>query len=62
MKNQALSFLSKSSNYALTTGVIFFAIGLLGFIFKSNNSLPDYYLLLFIVLGFWGILVGLRNR
>ncbi len=62
MKTQILSFLSKSKNYAIFTGVIFFAIGLLGFIFKSNNSLPDYYLLLFIVLGFWGILVGLRDR
>lgn len=46
----------------MVTGAIFFVIGLLGFIFKSNSSLPDYYLLLFVVVGFWGILVGLRAR
>jgi hypothetical protein len=62
MKTRFWEFLKVSKNYALITGVIFFVIGLLGFIFKSSSSLPDYYLLLFIVIGFWGILVGLRAK
>lgn len=62
MKTELIAFMSKSKNYAMVTGVIFFAVGLLGFIFKSTSSLPDLYLLLFIIVGFWGILVGLRTR
>jgi len=59
MKSQVIAFVTKSKNYALIVGAIFFVIGLLGFIFKSTSSLPDYYLLFFIVIGFWGILVSL---
>ena len=60
--NDLIKKLSLTKNYARITGAVLFAIGLLGFIFKSNNSLPDYYLLLFVLIGFWGILVGIKNH
>ena len=40
-------------------GVILFAIGLIGFAFRSDGSLPDLYLGGALVLGFWGIVCGL---
>ena len=42
-------------------GVILFAIGLLGFAFRSDDSLPDKYLVGALVLGFWGIVSGLLD-
>ncbi len=56
-----IRYLRKTKNYARITGIVFFAIGLLGFVFKSSSSLPDIYLLLFLVVGFWGILVSIRR-
>ena len=43
--------------YCLTVGIILFLIGFLGFAFRSFFDLPDKYLLLSLVLGFWGLLV-----
>lgn len=54
-----LPFLKQTKNYARVVGVILFLIGLLGFAFRSDNSLPDLYLGGALVLGFWGILSGI---
>jgi inner membrane protein involved in colicin E2 resistance len=62
MRVKILDFILKTKNYALLTGAVLFIIGLLGFVFKSSNSLPDVYLLLFVVVGFWGIITALRER
>lgn len=56
-----LPFLSQTKNYARVVGVILFLIGLLGFAFRSDNSLPDGYLVGALVLGFWGILSGIAG-
>lgn len=54
-----LPILRQTKNYARIVGVILFLIGLLGFAFRSDNSLPDLYLGGALVLGFWGIVSGL---
>ena len=51
--------LKQTKNYARIAGVILFSIGLLGFAFRSDNSLPDMYLGGALLLGFWGIVSGL---
>ena len=51
--------LRQTKNYARIVGVILFAIGLLGFAFRSGDSLPDVYLGGALLLGFWGIVSGL---
>ena len=55
-------FLNQTKNYARVVGVILFLIGLLGFAFRSDNSLPDLYLAGALILGFWGILTGVWNN
>lgn len=57
--NFLLRFLSQPRNYSLSAGAILFFIGILGFAFRSDNSLPDLYLGGALVLGFWGIVSGL---
>lgn len=54
-----LPILRQTKNYTRIVGVILFAIGLLGFAFRSDNSLPDMYLVGALILGFWGIVIGL---
>lgn len=56
-----LPFLRQPKNYARVVGAILFMIGLLGFAFRSDDSLPDLYLGGALVLGFWGILSGIWN-
>ncbi len=56
---KVLPVLRQTKNYARIVGVILFVIGLLGFAFRSDNSLPDIYLGGALILGFWGILSGL---
>lgn len=48
--------------YCLLTGSILFSIGLLGYAFRTGFNVPDSYLLLNLLLGFWGILLGLWGR
>ena len=62
MIKRFLRFILKTKNYARLSGVIFFAIGLFGFAFRSGSSLPDKYLILFLILGFWGVLSGFWDR
>lgn len=56
--NALIAILKSNRNYARIVGVILFAVGLLGFAFRSSASLPAMYLLACLVLGFWGILVS----
>ncbi len=54
--------LSTPRNYALTVGIILFALGFFGFVFRSYFKVGDHYLFFSLVLGFWGILVAVRNK
>ena len=49
--------MSSQKIYALVSGIILFLVGIIGFAFGSLN-IPDGYLLLSLVLGFWGIVVA----
>ena len=46
-------------SYSLITGTILFLLGFVGFTFKTTFDLPDMYLFFSLVLGFWGIVVGM---
>jgi hypothetical protein len=59
--NLLLSFVRRTKNYARTVGALLFLLGLFGFAFRSDSSLPDGYLVAALVLGFWGILVSLAD-
>lgn len=54
-----IPFFIQPKNYTRIVGVILFTLGLVGFAFRSDSSLPDGYLSAAIVLGFWGIVSGL---
>lgn len=54
-------FLRKTKNYALVVGFGLFLLGFFGFIFKSSSSISNAYLLLAIIVGFWGIIIGLSD-
>jgi hypothetical protein len=54
-----MPFLKQPKNYARVVGAILFMIGLFGFAFRSDDSLPDLYLGGALILGFWGILSGI---
>ena len=53
--------LQSTKYYSLITGAILFLLGFLGFAFRDIN-MPDAYLLLSLVLGFWGIAVGIGKK
>jgi hypothetical protein len=53
--------LSNPKSYSLVTGIILFALGVLGFAFRSSFIIPDVYLLASLVLGGWGIAVGSKK-
>ena len=57
-----LSFVRRTKNYARSVGVLLFLLGLFGFAFRTDTSLPDSYLVAALVLGFWGILVGIADQ
>ncbi len=54
-------YLKNRLSYARVTGIILFVVGLVGFAFRSAESLPDIYLIGALVLGFWGIVVSFAN-
>jgi hypothetical protein len=60
--DKVLPVMRQTKNYARIVGVILFVIGLLGFAFRSDNSLPDLYLGGALLLGFWGIVSGLLDN
>lgn len=57
-----IEILKSHRNYARIVGGILFAVGLLGFAFRSSSSLPTLYLLACLALGFWGILVSFNKE
>jgi len=54
--------LNNPRSYAAITGFILFLLGFLGFAFRSSFDIPDSYLFASLVLGFWGLMVGVGNR
>lgn len=60
--NYLYAILKSQRSYTLIVGVILFAVGLLGFAFRSSTSLPTLYLLACLALGFWGILVSFSKE
>ena len=54
--------LTTPRSYTLITGLILFLIGFLGFAFRNMFNLSDKYLLLSLVLGFWGLVVFANSR
>ena len=51
--------LNTPKHYALIVGIILFAFGFLGFAFRTTGDLPIAYLLISLILGFWGIVLGM---
>jgi hypothetical protein len=58
MINRFFRSLRNPRVYARLTGAILFLLGLMGYAFRSPNTLPDIYLIGFLVFGFWGIIVS----
>ncbi len=56
--NRITPILKSPRMYARITGGGLFLIGLLGFAFRSANSLPDVYLIGALLFGFWGVIVS----
>jgi hypothetical protein len=54
--------LTTPRSYTLMTGLILFLIGFLGFAFRQLFDLSDKYLLLSLILGFWGLVVAGNSR
>ena len=53
--------LTNPKSYALITGIVLFAFGILGFAFRNSFGISDVYLLGSLVLGGWGIWVGSKK-
>jgi hypothetical protein len=53
---------STPRSYTLITGIILFLVGFVGFAFPNIVNLPGGYLFLSLVLGFWGIVVGVAKK
>jgi hypothetical protein len=54
--------LRTAKTYTQIVGTLLFLLGILGFAFPSAVQLPDVYLLLFLALGFWGVLVSVYQK
>jgi hypothetical protein len=54
--------LLKLKTYTLVSAGLLFAIGLYGFAFRGLTSLPDFYLFISLILGFWGLIVVSQRR
>jgi hypothetical protein len=48
--------------YSLFTGSILFLLGFLGFAFPAYFNLPEGYLFFSLVLGFWGVVIGVNQK
>lgn len=53
--------LGSAKFYTLFTGIVLFGMGFLGFAFPSLFNISDGYLFFSLVLGFWGIVVGIKK-
>lgn len=54
--------LLKLKTYTLVSAGLLFSIGLYGFAFRGLTNLPDFYLFISLVLGFWGLIVASQRR
>jgi hypothetical protein len=54
--------LGSQRTYSLSVGIILFVLGFFGFAFKPSLALPDQFLFMSLVLGFWGVVVGARKE
>jgi len=50
--------INSPKTYALVTGLVLFCLGLFGFAFRSSFNIPDSYLVISLILGFWGLVVA----
>lgn len=46
--------------YALVSGIILFCLGFFSLAFRTTDSIPDFYLMLSLILGLWGIIASTR--
>lgn len=53
--------LNKARTYALVSGLVLFAFGIIKFAFRGAAQLPDYILIFSIIFGFWGILAAFSS-
>lgn len=47
--------------YTLSTGGLLFLVGLLGFAFPEILEIPGPFLVFSLILGFWGVAVGIKK-
>lgn len=60
--NLSMIKLNNPRSYSLITGIILFAFGFLGFAFPSSFNFSGNYLFVSLILGFWGIVVGVGKK
>ena len=51
-----------TKTYTVFTGTILFLFGFLGLAFPSYFNVSSSYFILSLILGFWGLVIGLGNR
>jgi hypothetical protein len=54
--------LNSPRSYSSIVGTILFLFGFLGFAFPNSFNVPGGYLFAALVLGFWGIVVGVTKK
>ncbi len=54
--------LASTKYYSLITGIILFLFGFFGFAFRNNFQVSGKYLLISLVLGFWGIVISVGKK
>ncbi len=54
--------MNSTKNYAIITGGLLFLLGLFGFAFREHFNLADKYLLLALLVGFWGVVLGFHEK
>ena len=55
--------LSSHKTYIAATGILLFSLGLFGLAFRSAfTGIGDRYLLLSLVLGFWGLMLSVQKN
>jgi len=57
-----MKYFGNKQFYCLVTGGLLFCVGLFGYAFRTGFQIPDSYLLFNLILGFWGIVVGLSKK
>lgn len=48
--------------YSLFTGVVLFCFGFFGFAFKNSFDISAKYLIISLMLGFWGIVISVGRK